>query len=207
MSKYGNLLSFVIGAGVGAAVTWYMIKDKYEGIAQEEIDSIKELYSRKEKALKEAAGSDQELEAIKVQARNKKDISEYADQIKKNGYINYSDLDSDEGAVKDAIPEPEVNLSRPYVIPPEEFGEINEYETISLLYFADQVLSDENYEIIENVDDIVGVGSLDHFGEYEPDSVFVRNDRRKCDYEILLDQRKIEDIKIARMRNGLDEEE
>jgi hypothetical protein len=44
------------------------------------------------------------------------------------------------------------------------------------------------------VDDVVGFESLNRFGEYEDDSVFVRNDRLKCDYEILLDRRKYSDV-------------
>ena len=35
----------------------------------------------------------------------------------------------------------------------------------------------------------VGKESLTHFGEYEDDSVFVRNDNLKADYEILADKR------------------
>ena len=35
---------------------------------------------------------------------------------------------------------------------------------------------------------------MSHFGEYEDDSVFVRNDDRKCDYEILMDQRLYSDV-------------
>ena len=75
------------------------------------------------------------------------------------------------------------------MISPEEFGEFEEYEKISLTYYADQVLTDENDEEVDNVEECVGVESLNHFGDYEDDSVFVRNDRLKCDYEILLDQR------------------
>lgn len=41
----------------------------------------------------------------------------------------------------------------------------------------------------DEIEETVGKGSLTHFGEYEPDSVFVRNDRLKVDYEILMDQR------------------
>ena len=44
------------------------------------------------------------------------------------------------------------------------------------------------------MDEIVGEESLNHFGEYEDDSVFVRSDRLKCDYEILLDQRNYSDV-------------
>ena len=82
----------------------------------------------------------------------------------------------------------------PYVISPEEFGDIEEYDTISLTYYADQVLTDDCDEVIGNVDDIVGIDSLDHFGEYEDDSVFVRNDRLRTDYEILQDTRNYFDI-------------
>lgn len=33
-----------------------------------------------------------------------------------------------------------------------------------------------------------------HFGEYEEDAVFVRNDAKKCDYEILKDLRRFCDV-------------
>ena len=39
-----------------------------------------------------------------------------------------------------------------------------------------------------DVENTIGIDSLNHFGEYEEDSVFVRNDIKKCDYEILLDE-------------------
>ena len=48
---------------------------------------------------------------------------------------------------------------------------------------------DDGGDKIEDVDDVVGMESLTHFGEYEDDSVFVRNDRLRCDYEILMDER------------------
>ena len=83
---------------------------------------------------------------------------------------------------------------KPYVISPDEFGEFEDYERISLSYYADQILADEDDEKVEDVDNVVGLESLIHFGEFEDDSVFVRNDRLKCDYEILLDQRTYSDI-------------
>ena len=47
---------------------------------------------------------------------------------------------------------------------------------------------DENGVIIDEPKDIVG-DALNHFGEYEEDSVFVRSDPKRCDYEILRDLR------------------
>ena len=60
-------------------------------------------------------------------------------------------------------------------------------------YFDDQIIADENLDIVDDIEETVGIDSLTHFGECEDDSVFVRNDERKCDYEILLDHRDYED--------------
>ena len=81
----------------------------------------------------------------------------------------------------------------PYVITPEEFDEEG-YETISLTYYADGVLTDEQDFPIEDVEDTVGNDALNSFGEYEDDSVYVRDDDKGIDYEILLDVRKYSDL-------------
>ncbi len=86
-------------------------------------------------------------------------------------------------------------IEKPYVISPDVFGDADGYDVVSLNYYADGVLTDDWGDIIGNVDDIVGEESLTHFGEYENDSVFVRNDRLKTDYEILKDERNFSDIK------------
>ena len=119
-------LAFIIGTVTGSIVTWYLLKDKYEALAQEEIDSVKEVFSRREQELKDQS-------------------------VKKTVAEGIKDADKEKPA-------------------------------------------DENDEVIEDVEDAVGIDSLNHFGEYEDDSVFVRNDARKCDYEILLDQRTYSEV-------------
>ena len=180
-------LGFIIGAASGATVAWYLLKDKYETLAQEEIDSVKEVFARREQDMKDETVKRNVAEGIKDSDRTKPDLKEYAEQLKKNGYTRYSDLSADDGGVSD-------KQTKPYVIPPEQFGDNEEHEQISLTYYADGVLADENDEVIEDVEDAVGIDSLNHFGEYEDDSVFVRNDARKCDYEILLDQRTYSEV-------------
>ena len=115
---------------------------------------------------------------------------EYAAKLQENGYTNYSDSEN-----KETVHKEDDSVQKPYVISPDEFGEFAGYDTVSLTYYADRVLADDNDDVIEEVDDVVGTESLSHFGEYEDDSVFVRNDRLKCDYEILLDQRKFSDVR------------
>ena len=76
----------------------------------------------------------------------------------------------------------------------DEFDELDGYEAISLKYYADGVVTDDYDEPIEDVDAIIGSDSLTRFGEYEDDSVFVRNEALKTDYEILADIRKYSDV-------------
>ena len=180
-------LGFIIGAASGATVAWYLLKDKYETLAQEEIDSVKEVFARREQEMKDETVKRNVAEGIKDSDRTKPDLKEYAEQLKKNGYTRYSNLSADDEGVSD-------KQTKPYVIPPEQFGDDENYDQISLTYYADGVLADENDEVIEDVEDAVRIDSLNRFGEYEDDSVFVRNDARKCDYEILLDQRTYSEV-------------
>jgi hypothetical protein len=82
-------------------------------------------------------------------------------------------------------------MDEPYVITPEQFSELDYegYATETLTYYADGVLTDFLDNVIENVDDVVGEESLEHFGEYEEDTVFVRNDHLMTGYEIQRDNR------------------
>ena len=175
---------------MGSICVWKLLKRKYERIVQEEIDSVKAAYATRESI--EKAGKcflegvhDGIVKVAKERTQNNGDFKKYISIMQEN-YTDYSR--SMEEKKREAF------VEKPYIILPEEFGEFEEYEKISLTYYADQVLADENDEEVDDVDEIVGKDSLTHFGEYEDDSVFVRNDRLKCDYEILLDQRNYSDV-------------
>lgn len=183
---------FVAGVAIGSAATWYCVKKKYEQIAQEEIDSVKEHFSSPKVAVKldgkKIAEQVVDIKEDGISDRNPSSIKEYAEKLRKNGYTNYSTADTENKEKEYG------DVEKPYVIDPEEFGMCDDYEEISLTYYADSILTDEDDELVDDVEDIIGVDSLNHFGEYEEDSVFVRNDRLKCDYEILLDERKYSDV-------------
>lgn len=186
MSRITNVLIFIAGSTVGSIVTWQYVKKKYERIAQNEIDSVKKVFSNREN---DTVIKVDPVKAKIEKAEEKPDLSEYAARLEKEGYINYSDIGNGSEKKKQSF-----TKKNPYVISPEEFGECEAYEKISLSFYADQILADENDKLVEDVEGTVGFESLTHFGEYEDDSVFVRNDRLKCDYEILLDQRTFSDI-------------
>lgn len=190
------ILAFGLGAAVGAEASGYFFKTKYEQLAQEEIDSVKEVFSKKNRSNEEqeeveAEESDEEDPKKKASiAREKPDIMEYASKLVDCEYTNYSNI---EMPLNDVKSNDDV-VERPYVITPKEFSDNYDYETITLTYYSDKVLTDDLDEPIEDIENVVGVESLTHFGEYEDDSVYVRNDRLRVDYEILLDERKYTDV-------------
>ena len=178
-SILSNLFIFAAGAIVGSVVTWKILKKKYEQIAQEDCEPVEEEIVEEPE--------DENNTSTETPINNKPDLKDYISKLKEEGYFDYGNVDNNEE-------EEETDTERPYVITPEEFGENDGYERVSLTYYADGYLTDELDNVIEDVDDVVGEDSLGHFGEYEDDSVFVRNDRTKTDYEILLDMRKYADI-------------
>lgn len=185
--SFKHILAFALGAAVGTAASWRILKVKYEQIAQEEIDSVKGYYSEKyAQNIRNEETKTEEESLNDAESKLDEKYSDYSTILNGNRYSrsNYNVEKKTVGVPGEA----------PYVIAPEEFGELDGYSTISITYYADQVLADDADHIINDVDDTVGFDSLTHFGEYEDDSVFVRNDRRKCDYEILLSQRKYSEI-------------
>ena len=184
-STLKNIFMFALGASVGSVVTWKLLKTKYEQIANEEIASVKEVFTKKYGTAKQ--------KKLEKPEKPKKEVTvqEYAAELAKNGYVRYSDTETEEGGGK--------NMKKhrgPYVITPDEYGENHDYEIVTLYYCADKVLVNEYDEVIEDVEGTVGEESLTHFGEYEADSVFVRNDAMKIDYEILLDARNFRELNI-----------
>ncbi len=155
-----KLFIFAVGITAGSAVTYIALKEKYEILAQEEIASVKETFRENLSKIKEQEKMNTDYETII------------------HNYIS----NNDEKEEKDST-------DKPYVISPDEFGEFEEYEIITLTYYSDDILTDDCDEPVENIDEVVGLEALTHFGEYEDDAVYVRNDRLKCDYEILRDDR------------------
>lgn len=178
-NKLMLVAAFLSGAAVGSVVTWKLVKTKYAQIAQEEIDSVKKVFSRR---------NNEKKEEKKVESEEKPDLTEYAKKLNEEGYTDYTDVDNTEKGDTNS-------MVGPYVIPPDEFGEKLGYETVSLTYYADGILTDEIDEPMDKIDGIVGKDFATHFGEWEDDSVFIRNDDLKLDFEILMDCRKYSDIK------------
>ena len=174
-STIKNIVVFIAGAGSGVAISWKLLKTKYEQISREEIASVKEVYSRKENKIKEVL---KDLDDEQDNVVDEKEVKNYSKITENLGYVSTQ-------TKKEAKEETKL-VEKPYVIPPDEFDELG-YDTVTLTYYADKVLVDEYDNRIEDVESLIGEESLTHFGEYEDDAVYVRDDIHEIDYEILLD--------------------
>lgn len=172
----GYIFAFSAGAAVGSIVAWRMLKSKYEAIAREEIASVKEVFSNRQSALDEKTSKDAKQEDVR-----RSQIA-YNDVLQKEGYTNYADIRNEEKGGSEL-------RNGPYIIAPEEFDTQDNYETSNLTYYADGVIADDRDDPLEDVEHTVGLDVASHFGEYEDDAVYVRNDELKVDYEILRDTR------------------
>ena len=202
-----SLAILAVGAVLGSAATWYYLKDKYEKRANEEIESVKEMLLKKQNEERQNGIDQMEMASKMLKEANRineaKENKKKADDIIATHYYSYSNTENDDD---DEEVNPVKGRVKPYVISPDEFGELDEHETAELTYYADGYLLDEDDEIIEDVAGMVGEDFASHFGEYEDDSVHVRNEYLLMDYEILRDERTLHEM-IAERRAAAAQED
>lgn len=160
----GVLLSFVCGAIAGAVCIHFVEKSRHE----EEIESVKETY-RANAGKTVVHMPEEETPSEKAEAPEEKD------PVKKNVFSEYRDLTNQYKSVR-----PKKDI---YPITPDEFGD-EDYDQVTYYYYNDGIVANEDGERIIDLEEKIGDG-LDHIGEYEADSAYMRNDNLEIDYEIL----------------------
>lgn len=198
MTKVVYCLGLLASAGAGFALGNYILKKKYEEKADAEVESVKRFYETyyqkpvEEKPVKEEKVEEKPSEPVKEKKEKKKkdkdNTVDYANLYKPSRSSKKSDP-----SILEEIHAENLTKDIPYVISPQDFNE-SPYEAQTLFYYADGVLSDDDYNYIGDVFGNIGPDALDKFGMYEEDCVYVRNDRLKIDYEILKDERRYCDI-------------
>lgn len=177
--KLSSVIIFCGGVFIGGFLTWDFFKTKYEKIADEEIASVKEIFEHREPRPDKNYKVEEEL----------KGNDAYVNIIDSNSYRNYSNttIETDKkGGTAD------MELNRPYVITPEQYEDNVDYTKVSLTWYSDEVLEDDWGNVLDP-DDVIGRDALTTFGQYEDDSVFVRDDDEQVDYEVLRDTRSYEE--------------
>lgn len=198
-------LIFIVGVGVGVVGSKTYFEKKYNDICNEEIKSVKETFENLRKIDRSKTSEKPSI----------KDVMEYSNIVKNNDYASnpvntIPDEDEDEepdefdedDPVIEYIPsadDPDIvyevrSDNRPESIDPENFGDIVGYRREALNYYLDGVFADDSGNVVENVDETIGLDNLKHFDEYETGALFIRNDAKRCYYEVYLDKRNFSDV-------------
>lgn len=218
------LLAFLGGAATGALICFAILKEKYEELANEEIENIKDYYQKEMEKIDDAY--EEELDNLintmnrDMYEHDKREgtktyvdyVKKYSpDEIVKDKYYDmpYPDVIDEDYHEDDELPEdpPENDLQyeKPFVISREEFDEgYPHFDKITITYYAeDDVLADEQDEIIPDIEAVVGYDSLSRFGDMSDDDcvVYVRNGRLGADYEIILTQESYSESVLGIMKD------
>lgn len=184
--KLSSAIIFCGGVFVGGLLTWDFFKTKYEKIADEEIASVKETFEHRGLRTDKNYKVEEALRGNDTYINVSPGVAERVIQIiDSNSYRNYSNTEiktDKKGGTAD------MELKQPYVITPEQYEDNVDYTKVSLTWYNDEVLEDDWGNVLDP-DDVIGSDALKTFGQYEKDSVFVRDDDEQIDYEVLLDTR------------------
>ena len=170
-----DILVFALGVGVGIGASYKFISDKLtakheEAIAKEK-ESIKKTYS-------EYYGKNESEDKKKTEESKEKKDKKVEDNIIEK-YEELAAEYSEEVAstvtesVKDVV----------YEITDDEYGEIG-YEELDLFYYRNGVLTNDNDEIMEDVEIDISIGSTDILDNRKSDGTYcyIRNDELQIDY-------------------------
>jgi hypothetical protein len=187
---------FAAGAAIGSAVTWKIVKTRYDRIIAEEIESVKEAFADVnsdicENDTKSGTDDDEDMPERPRQI-NWDELEDLDEDDEDDDLVEYSRIAKNYTNEKGGA---EIMANEPKIISPYDFGELDGYHQIELTYYADGTLEDDDYNIVEDSDELLGPDALKSFGEYEEDSVFVRNDQLRTDFQILRDYRTYEEAR------------
>lgn len=185
MKLFKGLCIFAAGALAGAAVAARAVREKYQQEAEEEIAEMRDYY----RELRKNAKTPDEDKMIEEDENNKEEKEENAkneyDEIVK-GYTNYTQYNDIETKENKKEEKEERTNYEPFIIDVEEFGEDPTYDTATLTYYKDKVLTNDLDDVIDY--SVAGEENLKIFDEH-PDckAIYVRDDIYMVDYEILRD--------------------
>lgn len=181
-----TLSSFAIGFSVGYSIS----KNKFQALADKEIDDVKKLY---ENYFKNKKNDNENPDESTIE--EKKEYVDYASR-----YTGNSDNEVSTDILKPKGTRSKSTKKPPYVIDGLQFGELEGYTVVTLYYYKDGVLADENDNKYENPEELLGKDALTSFGE--EDATYVRDEVHKIDYEILLSEKLYSEIRDTTSENN-----
>jgi hypothetical protein len=200
-----NIMMFTLGAAIGSLFTYLYMNEKQQRMLEEE-EELRDLLVKHKFGLS-SMNLDGSGDYLPIETESERSnrleligksvderLNEEVEQEKKVLIMNrdrYKKIATNYSNSPE-IPEPTSKPVRtlPYVISFEDFCESEDaHDKITITYYAgDGVLVDEDEEIIDDVERLVGENNLiNKFGEGsdDPDVLYVRNERLAIDYEVI----------------------
>lgn len=182
------VLGILGGAGIGAGVTYILFKKRFDADLNEAVKEVKAFYAGRnrinkdttddpEKSSNDSAGAsdpnpveqdsifDFEMDPHATNYSTTSSVPDKPKALNTNDDIYVIDEDTYYGAIADGAD-------------PTEY-----------MYYADHILADENSDVIDNIESLVGREALTYFGNEGVDSVYVHNKRLNMYIEILRSER------------------
>lgn len=182
---------FTTGLMIGIISTRTYFKRKYEAIANEEIESCKKVFERKENMKKYDTTSNDILREEKPKKVDEPEKFSYRTEDSKSNSISYSDFYKDKGKpevvefmndIKTAYPVEDEQ----YEIDVSDYEEDLQYAKVTLAYYMeDGVLMYEDTEEIAADDQTVGIENLSDFVLTDDQTAYFRNPKNCIDYEVV----------------------
>lgn len=201
-----NPLIFAAGLAIGSVVTWYLTKEHYRTQAEEEIASVKEVWSKR------YGETNKEALEKAIMATNKPDISVYAQVLQeareREAAGQTMETEEESEVIEDEEPEDVEAIkqeftrgtSNLYEITPSEFASFSNNRTrVTITRFADDVFADEMYNQVDPMtylsgelvplNDSTPVKALTYIRKMMQDEICIRNFDLDIDLDIVTEGR------------------
>lgn len=183
-------LTTLAGAVAGYFIAEKRLREKYNQLAEEEIDSMREHFRSR-----------------LVAKETKPDLADLGKKVEDLGYRPPVEEIGDDKAMPEEPETANIFESQivwdmekelagrtpriPYVIHVDERHESGYTETTMTYFAGDDVLCDERDKVVNEPDDVVGIENLDRFGHgsNDPNVVYIRNDTLGVDVEVVRSER------------------
>lgn len=174
---------FSVGVGVGVAASMTYFDKKYQKLADEEIESCRQAFSKPRVVLVK----DEKVEEAKI-LEGKTTISSIAPNVYSSSVQLETKAYSDYYAPK-KVEEAETlspKEDEPFDISVDEYEEDSEFMKVTLnLYLTDGALVYEETEELADEGSTVGQENLDDFSRTNFSSAYFRNPKNNIDYEVI----------------------
>lgn len=178
------VVSFVVGAAMGASAAYMATRARYRKIADEEIKSVKEMYKEEKQKMTEKV-------SVEPEEKEETEETEESEESEETVIVSWDTKEKVNEMIESYGHIEKYESDEPRVISEEEFfdNEDDGYRSYEYYLFEDGVVSDDMGDRIERPEDVFGKDWEDGYERFDLDICYVVDPPVKTQYQILKDPR------------------